>query len=157
MVSVLIFVISVALLLFYLQAACERIIGREFEESLAQPVIEGNKLSFLQIRRALENGDAPVDCARFQVQLRGDFAALVHLLCSAGTGRRRLSSAERTGAIYFRALSALSAVCQLFGIDARSLLLKMTSVLEFFANLLGERTRRVRFGRLTPAEQTSSL
>ena len=157
MVSALILVFSAALLLFYLQAACERIIGRPFEEPLAHPVIEGNKLTFLQIRHALETSQALVDCARFRAQLNCDFAALIHLLRNAGAERRRLSGAERTGAIYFRVLSGFSAVCRLVGIEGRSLLLKMTSVLEFFANLLGERTRRVRFGQLTPAERPLSL
>jgi hypothetical protein len=156
-VSVLIFVFSVALLLFYLQAACERIIGRPFKEALAQPVIEGNKLTFPQIRRALETSGTPVDGARFQVQLNGEFAALIHLLRSAGAERRRLSGTERTGAIYFRMLSGLLTVCRLFGMKERPLMLKMTSVLEFFANVLGERTRRVRFGQLTPAQQPSVL
>jgi len=88
--------------------------------------------------------------------LNGDSAALIHLLRSAGTERRRLSRDERTGAIYFRLLSALLTVCHLFGIKGISLLLKMTSV-QFFANVLGERTRRVCFGQLTPAVQSSAL
>lgn len=156
-VSVLILVFSVALLLFYLQAACERIIGRPFKEALAQPIIEGNKLAFPQIRRVLETSGTPVDFAPFPAQLNRDFAALIHLLRSAGTQRRRLSAAERTGAIYFRVLSALLAADHLFGLKGRSLMLKMTSVLEFFAKVLGERTKRVRFGQLTPAEQPSTL
>ena len=157
MVSALILVFSAALLLFYLQAACERIIGRPFEEPLAHPVIEGNKLTFLQIRRALQTPDATIDCARFQIQLESEFADLIRLLRCAGTGRRRLSGDERTGAIYFRMLSALLSIGRLFALQGRPLILKMTSVLEFFANLLGERTRRVRFGQLTPAERTLSL
>jgi hypothetical protein len=155
--SALILVFSAALLLFYLQAACEAIVRREFAESLAHQVIEGNKLIFPQIRRALEMYDASVDCAPFPAQLNRDFAALIHLLRNAGTQRRRLSGAERTGAIYFRTLSGLLTVCRLFGLKGRPLMLKMTSVLEFFANVLGERTRRVRFGQLTPAEQPSVL
>jgi len=156
-VSVLILVFSAALLLFYLQAACERILRRPFEEHLAQPVIESNRLTFPQIRHALQTQGNSADWAPFQAQLNCDFAALVRLLGNAGTRRRRLSGAERTGAIYFRVLSGLSVVCHLFGIARRSPLLKMTSVLEFFANVLGERTRRVRFGQLTPAEQPSRL
>lgn len=152
MVSVLIFVFSAALLLFYLQAACERIIQRPFEEQLARPIVEANKLRFPHIRRDLEKGDACVDCARLRVQLNCDFVAVKNLLCNAGGHRRRLSRAERTGAIYFRMLSGLWAVCHLFGIQGRAPLLKMASVLEFFANVLGERIKRVRFAELTPSE-----
>lgn len=145
MVSVFIFVFSAALLLFYLQAACERIIQRPFEEPLTQPIVEANKLSFPYIRRALEARHASVDCGPLQVQLNGDFVILTYLLRYAGGQRRRLSGAERTGAIYFRTLSGLLAVSRLFGMRGRSLQLKMTFVLEFFANVLGERTKRVRF------------
>jgi len=143
--SVVILIFCAALLFFYLQAACERIIQRPFEEPLTRPIVESNKLSFLYVRQALEPCAAPVDCARFRLQLNGDFAALTGLLRSAGAQRRRLSGAERTGVIYFRLLSGLLAFFHLFGMEGRSLLLKMTSVLEFFANLLGERTKRVCF------------
>lgn len=147
MVSILILVFSAALLFFYLQALCERILERPFEEPLAQPIVEANKLSFLRLRHVLEVCDTSMDSARAQRELKHDFVALTYLLRNAGSQRRRLSRAERTGAIYFRMLSGLFALFGVFGMDGRSLLLKMVSILEFYANVLGERTKRVRFAQ----------
>ncbi len=149
MISVLIFVFSAALLLFYIQVAVDRILERPFLEPLARPIVEANRLSFLDIRHALETGDASGDSSGVQVQLNRDFRALTSLLRHAGSRRRPLSGAERVAAIYFRVLSGLCAAGQLFGMQGHWLRLKMISVLEFFANVLGERTRRV---RLCPAQ-----
>lgn len=145
MMSVLILVFSAALLFFYLQAACERIFERPFEEPLTRPIVEANKLTFPCIRLALQTRDSPVDRACCQAHLKRDFVALTRLLRNAGAQRRRLSGAERTAVVYFRVLSGLLAISHLFGMKGRSLLLKMTSVLEFFTGVLGERTRRVSF------------
>ena len=157
MLSITILVISAALLLFYLQAACEKILRRPFEEPLPDPIVDANRLEFPFIRRALEEYEAPIDYARFRVQLKRDYLALIYLLRNAANQRRRLSGDERSLAIYFRALSGLLAIWHLLGLGERPLLLKMTSVLEYFANVLGERIKRVRFGHLTASEYLMSL
>jgi len=157
MLSITILVISAALLLFYLQAACEKILRKPFEEPLPDPIVDANRLEFPFIRRALEEYEAPIDYARFRVQLKCDYLALIYLLRNAANQRRRLSGDERSLAIYFRALSGLLAIWHLLGLGERPLLLKMTSVLEYFANVLGERIKRVRFGHLTASEYLMSL
>ena len=157
MLSVTILVFSVALLLFYLQTACEKILRKPFEEPLPDPIVDANRLEFPFIRRALEEYDAPVDYPRFRVQLKCDYLALIYLLRNAANKRRRLSNDERALAVYFRALSGLLAVWHFFGLGVRPLLLKMTFVLEYFANVLGERIKRVRFGHLTASEYLMSL
>lgn len=157
MLSITILVISAALLLFYLQAACEKILRKPFEEPLPDPIVDANRLEFPFIRRALEEYEAPIDYARFRVQLKCDYLALLYLLRNAANQRRRLSGDERTLAVYFRALSGLLAIWHMLGLGERPLLLKMTSVLEYFANVLGERIKRVRFGHLTASEYLMSL
>lgn len=157
MLSITILVISAALLLFYLQAACEKILRKPFEEPLPDPIVDANRLEFPFIRRALEEYEAPIDYARFRVQLKCDYLALIYLLRNAANQRRRLSGDERTLAVYFRALSGLLAIWHLMGLSERPLLLKMTAVLEYFANVLGERIKRVRFGHLTASEYLMSL
>jgi hypothetical protein len=124
---------------------------------LPDPIIDANRLEFPFIRRALEEYEAPVDYARFRVQLKCDYLVLIYLLRNAANQRRRLSGDERTLAVYFRALSGLLAIWHLLGLGERPLLLKMTSVLEYFANVLGERIKRVRFGHLTASEYLMSL
>lgn len=157
MLSVTILVISAALLLFYLQAACEKILQRPFEDPLPDPIVDANRLEFPFIRRALEEYDAPVDYPRFRVQLKCDYLALIYLLRNAANERRRLSSDERALAAYFRTVSGLLAAWHFFGLAERPLLLKMTAVLEYFANVLGERIKRLRFGQLTASEYLMSL
>lgn len=157
MLSITILVISAALLLFYLQAACEKILRKPFEEPLPDPIVDANRLEFPFIQRALEEYDAPIDYARFRVQLKCDYLALIYLLRNAANQRRRLSGDERTLAVYFRALSGLLTIWHLLGLGERPLLLKMTAVLKYFANVLGERIKRVRFGNLTASEYLLTL
>lgn len=157
MLSIAILVFSAAIFLFYLQAACERILQRPFRDPLPDPIVEANRLEFPFVRRALEEYDAPVDYQRFRVQLKCDFLALIYLLRNAANQRHQLSGSERMLAIYFRALSAALTVLHVLGLPDRPLLLRMTSVLEYFANVLGERIKRVRFGQLTASEYLMSL
>ncbi len=157
MLSIAILVISTALLLFYLQAVCEKILRKPFEDPLPDPIVDANRLEFPFIRRALEEYDAPVDYARFRVQLKCDYLALIYLLRHAANQERRLSGDERTLAVYFRALSGALAIWHFLGLGERKLLLRMTTVLEYFANVLGERIKRVRFGHLTASEYLMSL
>jgi len=156
--ATLVFVISAALFLFYLQAACERILRRRFEDPLPEPIVNANRLEFPYVRLALEEFDGDVDYPRFRTQLKCDYLALTYLLRNAANRRRRLSGRERLLATYFRALSVLLPVSHMVGgFFEKPILLKMTSVLEYFANVLGERIKRVRFGKLTASEYLMSL
>ena len=155
--ATLILVASAALFLFYIQAACERILRRRFEDSLPDPIVDANRLEFPFIRKALEEFDGPVDYPRFSMQLKCDYLALIYLLKNAANQHHHLSRHERLLAIYFRALSGTLAGLHLVSFAERPVLLKMSSVLEYFANVLGERIKRVRFGRLSASEYLMSL
>jgi len=155
--ATLILVASAALFLFYIQATCEKILRRRFEDPLPGPIVEANRLEFPFVRKTLEEFDAPVDYARFSMQLKCDYLALIYLLKNAANQRGRLCRHERLLAIYFRALSAMLAGLHTVPFAERSLLLKMTSVLEYFANVLGERIKRVQFGHLTASEYLMTL
>ena len=148
---------SLALLLFYLQAACEAILRRRFEDPLPDPIVEANRLEFPFVRKALEEFDSPVDYSRFRVQLKCDYLALTYLLRNAANQHHRLSRPERMLAAYFRTLYGLLTVVHLFGIAEKPIFLRMTAVLEYFANVLGERIKQVRFGNLTASEYLMSL
>ena len=162
--TVVILVFGAALLLFYLQAAvCESILRRPFEDPLPDPIVEANRLEFPYVRKTLEEFDAPVDYARFSMQLKCDYLALIYLLKNAANRRRRLSRNERALAGYFWTLSVtlaafhLLAALHLLKFVERPLLLKMTAVLEYFANVLGDRIKRLPFGRETASEYLMSL
>jgi hypothetical protein len=133
------------LLMFYLQRTCQKILLRKFDDDLFLVVVNANRL----VREALEDSDVPVpfrprarrvvDYARFRMQLKCDFLALSYLLKNACNARHRFSYEERLLMIYFRALFVVLALVHLFRLNERAIVLKLASILEYFANLLGER------------------
>jgi hypothetical protein len=155
--TTLVLIGSLALLLFYLQQACEAILRRRFEDPLPDPIVDANRLEFPFVRKAIEEFDAPVDYSRFRVQLKCDYLALTYLLRNAANQRHRLSRPERMLAAYFGTLYGLLTLVHLFGMPEKAIFLKMTAVLEYFANVLGERIKQVRFGELTASEYLMSL
>jgi hypothetical protein len=140
MMSIIVLVFSVALFIFYLQATCERILGRPFEDPLPGPIVEANALEFPSIRAGLMEPNAAIESVRLRAALESDFLALTYLLKHAANQAGRLSSAERLLTLYFRALSAL------VNLGQKPVLLRMVAVLEYFANVLGERAKCARFG-----------
>jgi hypothetical protein len=155
--ATIILVFSTALLLFYLQAICDRILRRQFEDPLPEPIVDANRLEFPYVRQTLEEFDAPLDYPRFSMHLKCDYLALIYLLKNAANQKRRLSGGERMLAIYFRVLSFILAALHLMKFGERAVLLKMTTVLEYFANVLGDRIKRVRFGAETASEYLMGL
>jgi hypothetical protein len=155
--ATLILIGSLALFLFYLQAVCEQVLRRRFEDPLPDPIVEANRLEFPFVRNALKEFDAPVDYTRFRVQLKCDYLALTYLLRNAANRSHRLSRSERLLAAYFGTLSLLLTVVHFLGMLEKPIFLKMTAVLEYFANVLGERIKRVRFGNLSASEYLMSL
>ncbi|HEV2381268.1 MAG TPA: hypothetical protein VG206_15925 [Terriglobia bacterium] len=114
---------------------------------MPDPIIDANRLEFPYVRKSLEEFDAPVDYPRFSMHLKCDYLALIYLLKNAANQDRQLSASERALAIYFRVLSVALWALHLVKYGERAVLLKMTAVLEYFANVLGERIKRIRFGR----------
>jgi hypothetical protein len=155
--ATLILIFSAAVFLFSLQAACEEILRRRFEDALPDPIVDANRLEFPFVRRALQEFEAPVDYARFRVQLKCDYLALIYLLRNAANQRHRLSRHERLLAAYFGTLSGVLTLAHWLRAAEKPILLKMTAVLEYFANVLGERIKHVRFGNLTASEYLMSL
>jgi len=160
--SWIILVFSAALGLVSLQGACEIILRRRFEDPLPDPIIDANRLEFPYVRKSLEEFDAPVDYPRFHMHLKCDYLALIYLLKNAANEHGRLSRNEHALRIYFKAMSVVLPVLHLMKLGERTVLLKMTAVLEYFANVLGERIKRVRFGgggdgQLSASEYMMSL
>lgn len=156
-IAAMILVLAAALLPFYLQATCEKILLREFEDPLPDPIVDANRLEFPYVRQTLEEFDAPLDYPRFSMHLKCDYLALIYLLKNAANQKRRLSRSERALAIYFRVLSGTLFLLHLMKFGERAVLLKMTAVLEYFANVLGDRIKRVPFGGETASEYLMNL
>jgi len=155
--AVVILIISGGLFFFYLQTTCERILRREFGQEFFLPVVNANRLEFPFVRKALEELDVPVDYGRFGMQLCCDFFALTCLLKNVCNARRRLSNAERLLWIYFHAVFVVLIIAHSLRFNKRTLTLKLTAIVEYFANVLGERLNTIRFGDMTASDYLIGL
>ena len=155
--ATIVLVTSAALCVFYLQVTCQNILRREFEREFFKSIVSANRLEFLFIRRSLEEFDTPVDYAWVRLALKCDYLALTYLLKNAANSKRSYSREERLLMFYFRTLFLILAIFHAFKISEKSAILHMTTILEYFANILGERVSHVRFGNLTASEYLLSL
>lgn len=155
--AIVILIVSIALFMFYLQATCQRILRREFGHEFFHAVVNANRLEFPFVRKALEEFRVPVDYPRFRMQLKCDFLALSYLLKNACTTRRRFSYEERLLAGYFRANFLVLIIAHWLRLNERAAVLRLTSILEYFANVLGERVNTIRFGDMSASDYLMSL
>jgi hypothetical protein len=155
--SVIVLIISVALFIFYLQQTCERILRREFHHEFFHAVVNANRLEFPFLRKVLEGFDVPVDYPRFRILLYCDFLILTYLLKNVCNPRRRLSNDERLLWIYFRSLFLMFIMAHKLRFNERVVILELTAILEYFANVVGERLNRIRFGDMTGSDYLMGL
>jgi hypothetical protein len=156
-VAALILIFSAALLIFYIQVTCQRILRRKFDQEYAHSIVNANCLEFPAVQKALEEFDAPMDYARLRMTLRCDFLALTYLLKNAGNLNQHYSREERLLIVYTRALFFSLFVRHYMQMKEKPAVLKLTAVLEYFANVVGQRVNRVRFGNLAPSDYLLSL
>ena len=156
-VASFILIISTAMLLFYFQATCQSILRRKFDQEYAYTIVNANRLEFPAVQKAIEQLDEPVDYARLRMTLKCDFLALTYLLKNAGNLKQSYSRDELFLMLYFRATLAALRIRHIFRLKEKGSVLKLASVLEYFANVVGQRVNRVRFGNLTPTDYLLSL
>jgi len=150
--ATLILILSTALFFFYLQSVCQRILRRQFSQEFFQAIVNANGLEFPAIRKALEESGSSMEYRRTTVTLKCDFLALTYLLKNAANVNQRYSYEERLLMVYFK-LSLLSMITRHWlKLRETPAVLKMTAVLEYFANVVGERVNTVKFGNLAASE-----
>ena len=155
--AIIILVSSVALCLFYIQVTCQNILRREFECEFFTSIANANRLEFVFIRRSLEEFDAAVDYPWIRLALKCDYLALTYLLKNAANAKQSYSREERLLMLYFRALFLLLSILHLLRFRERAAMLRMVNILQHFANVLGERVSRFRFGNLSASEYLLTL
>ncbi|MGH9863319.1 MAG: hypothetical protein ACRD35_07845 [Candidatus Acidiferrales bacterium] len=141
-VSVSILVISMAMLVLWLRSASQSVLRRRFEQDYSAEVAEANQLEFLTIRRALSS--VPEEVADYRgmlAALERDYQALSYLLRNAATVHvGRYSRAERLLIMDFRLLAFSVLLSRTLGWRGwRSSLLEMTTILQYFGNVVGQR------------------
>jgi hypothetical protein len=142
---------------FYFQVTCQKILRRQFDREYFQSIVNANRLEFPSLRKSLEEFGAPLDYPRLRMMLKCDFLALTYLLKNAANVNQRYSNEERLLILYFRWQFLSLAVRRLLKVGEKKAVLRLTSVLQYFANVVGQRVNTVRFGNLTAADYLLNL
>ena len=147
----LILILSMAMLFFYFQATCQKILRRPFERESFQSIAKVIRLEFPSLRRSLEELEVPVDYHRLRTMLRCDFLALTYLLKNGANLNRHYSNEELLLTLYFRwQLLSLAVRSQLRAGEMKAIL-RLTFVLEYFAIVVGQHMNTVGCGNSAAA------
>ena len=156
-VATMILIVSVALFLFYLQATCQKILAQRFDQAYFQSIVDANRLEFPFVRKALEEFDTPVDYPWVCMTLKCDYLALTYLLKNAANARQRYTREERLLMLYFRAIFFALFTVHVLKLREKPAILKLTAVLQHFADVVGQRVTRVRFGEVSASDYLLTL
>jgi hypothetical protein len=151
-IAALILLLSTALFFFYFQVTCQKILRRQFDREYFRTIAIANRLEFPSLRRSLEEFGAPVDYSRLRSMLRCDFLALTYLLKNVANANQRYSRDERFLILYFHWQLLLLAVRRLLRVGENKAILELTSVLQYFANVVGKRVSAVMLGNFSEPE-----
>jgi hypothetical protein len=150
--AALILILSTAFFFFYFQVICQRILRRQFDREYFLAIVNVNRLEFPAVRRTLEEFNAPVDYPRLRMMLKCDFLALTYLLKNAVNVKQRYSREERLLMLYFRLVFASLITRHWLRVRERPAVLKLTTILQYFANIVGQRVSTVRFANLSASD-----
>ena len=148
--AALILILSTAFFFFYVQATCQRILRRQFEREYFQGIVNASGLEFPAVRQMLEELNAPVDYPRLRMMLKRDFLALTYLLKNAVNVDQRYSGKERLLVFYFRLIFASLITRHWLQVREEPAILKLTAILQYFANVVGQHVSTVRFANWPP-------
>jgi len=148
--SAVIFIVSAALFLFYLQATCQKVLRHEFDRPYFESIVRAYRLEFLSVRKAVEQTDEVLDCPGIREMLQADFQTLNYLMKSAV--KRRRSPGERLLMLYFKTLLFSLDVRQALGLRDCKPAQRLTVVLQYFANVVGQHADPRQCGVLAPSE-----
>jgi hypothetical protein len=151
-IAALILIVSTALFFFYLQATCQSILRRKFEQEYFRAIVNANRLEFPSVYQALQDADAPVEYSHLRTTLKCDFLALTFLLKNAANVDQQYSQEERLLMLYFRVVFLSLVTRHWLRLREKPALLKLTAILQYFANVVGQRVDSVRFDNLTASE-----
>jgi hypothetical protein len=155
--AALILILSTALFFFYLQAVCQKVLRRQFAQDYFRSIVNANRLEFPSVRKAIEDFGAPVEYPRLMMTLKCDYLALTYLLKNAANVNQRFTNEERLLIVYFKLVIFALVVRHWLRLGESSAALKLTTILEYFANVVGERVNSVRFGNLTASDYLLNL
>jgi hypothetical protein len=150
--SIGILVFSTALFIFYIQTLCESVLRREFSRAYFQDVLNAIDLEFPRLRQAIEANYA-VSQAQIQLALKSDYVTLTYLIKKGNPKQRHFSWQERLLISYFRVLLLVLPARHAFHFREREAVIKLTTILQHFANLVGERVFSAEAPGMAPSHQ----
>jgi hypothetical protein len=121
------------------QVACPTILRREFDREYSQPVINAARLEFRALRQSLGGAGASVDYRRVAGTLKCDFFTLCYLLRNGASRNQKYTNEERLLVLYFRWQLLSLATRQWLRVGEQQAAIRLTTVLEYFANVVGQR------------------
>jgi hypothetical protein len=145
LLACLILILSTAFLFFYLQSACQKILRQRFEHRYFESVVYANRLEFPAVREGLGAYNAPADYSQLRTMLKCDFLALTYLLKHAANFEQSYSLEERLLILYCRLTFLSLRLRHLLSFRLRPAILRLTDILQYFANLVGQRVEVIRF------------
>ena len=154
--SWLILTLSMAMVFFYFQATCQRILRQQFDQEYFRSIVNVIRLEFPSLREALEDSGASLDYSRLPKALKCDFLALTHLLKNTTDVKPGYSREQWLLILYFRVQFLSLAVRRFLRFGEKKAALRLTSVLQYFANVVGQRMNEVGFGN-SPAASLVNL
>jgi hypothetical protein len=155
--AVLILILSIAMFFFYIQTICLKILRQEFDHDYFLPIVNANRLEFPSVRKAVEEFDSPIDYARFCMMLKCDFLALSYLLKNAANESHRYSAQDRLMILYFHLTYFVLRLRHLMKFDEKTPLLRLTSILQFFGNVVGLRVSSRHFRDISASDYLLTL
>ena len=155
--AALILTLSIAMFFFYLQAICLKILRQEFDRDYFLPIANANRLEFPSVRRAVEEFETPVDYARFCMMLKCDFLALRYLLKNAANESHRYTPQDRLLILYFHLTYFMLRVRHMLRFDEKAPILRLTSILQFFGNIIGLRVNSTSFRDISASDYLLTL
>jgi hypothetical protein len=151
-IATLILILAGAMIFFYFQDTCRRILRRKFDRDYFWPVINANQLEFLSVRHAIQESNVPLEYSGFRVMLRCDYLVLRYLLKTCGNKERRYSKDDCFLMVYYCLTAFSLSFRHLVHLDECQAMLRMTSVLEYFSNVIGRRLNAANPGALSAAK-----
>jgi hypothetical protein len=156
-VAAFILILSTGIFFFYFQVACQKILRRQFDQEYFRSVVNAHRLEFLAVQSSLQEVNPAIDYAGVSGTLKSDFLALTHLLKNTTNANQRYSNEEWLLILYFRWQLLSLAVRGLLKVDEKKAARRLIPVLQYFANVVGQRVNTVRFGSLTATDYLLNL
>ena len=144
----MILIVFTCLLCFWFQADCRRILARPFAREYFQPIVTAHRFEFLLVRNTSGDFAQPTEFLRKTAALRCDFLGLTYLLKHTANFNQSYTSEELRLILYFKVLFILLVTGHWLRWREESVLVRLTSILLYLANVIGERVNRIRYENL---------